>query len=67
MGIRDKTMPSMKQLVEARKDNGFVFYVLWFSPSGLRIWGGPYQTEEMANSSTAMRDKTKKAFIIEAK
>lgn len=69
MGINDnpKIRKKMSEIVADRSANGFVFYVLWYSSSGLRIWSGPYQDEYQAKNSTAMLDKTKKAFVIEAK
>lgn len=68
MGINDnpKMPKDMAQLVKDRTANGYSWYVLWYSPSGMRIWSGPYPDKKKAESSTAMRDKTKKAFIIEA-
>lgn len=69
MGVNDnpKAPKDMAQLVKDRTANGFVFYVLCFSSSGLRIWSGPYADEYQAKNSTNMLDKNKKAFIIEAK
>lgn len=69
MAINDnpKLLKDMAQLTKDRTANGYCWYVLWYSPSGMRIWSGPYQEKKMAMDSTAMRDKTKKAFVIEAK
>ena len=69
MGINDNPKAlqrNMEQLVKDRTANGYCWYVLWYSPSGMRIWSGPYQDKEKAKNATAMRDKSKKAFIIEA-
>lgn len=40
------------------------YFVLWRDQGNFPVWEGPYETFELASNATAMRDRTRKAFVV---